>query len=120
MDNHNYRVIYTNAARKDLDEIFLGIYERSLSARRASRTVDTIQAEIDHCLSYMPQNYMQVDDDNLAALGYRWFTAKYGYRVFFIVNEKKSTAVVRRIIHGNREWLPILQQDAESLSAAKF
>jgi len=119
MGKNNYKVRYTDSAENDLKDIFLYFLRDLQLPNRGWRIRKSVRAEIDHYLSYMPQGYKLVGDDTLAALGYRRLILKYGYLAFFIIDEKVPVATVRRIIHGSRDWLPILQRDAENLSHAK-
>ncbi|MCL2183507.1 MAG: hypothetical protein FWB85_08570 [Chitinispirillia bacterium] len=66
MANSNYRVIYTKIADDDQDKILWYFAKFLFSPEKGIRLVQRIRAEIGHCLSYMPQNYMPVDDGSLA------------------------------------------------------
>ncbi|MCL2219430.1 MAG: type II toxin-antitoxin system RelE/ParE family toxin [Chitinispirillia bacterium] len=114
MHGHNCRVVYADAAKKDLDSIRRNLFKWLLSRKIARNVVTKIKNTTDKQLSYMPQGYRLVDNDGLASLGYRRIIVKE-YFIFFIVDEKAKIARVRRIIHGARDWLPIIQKDAESL-----
>jgi len=114
MANNYYAVSYNAAARRDLEEAYLYFADKLLLPNTGKVVIEAIDAEINRYLSYMPHHPL-VNNDDLAALGYRRLIVKrYGYLVFFRVDENTNTVTVSRILHGSRDWLNVLLKDEES------
>jgi len=105
----NYKVIPTKSAENDLESIYMYISTQASMPMTALKTVENIKNEMRDNLSYMPF-YPRVDDDQLAARGYRRMNVKK-YAVFFVIDEENHVVKVRRIIHGARDWKPILSEE---------
>jgi len=105
----SYSVIINGPALNDLESIYRYFAWQLLTPRTASKMVKTIEDEINNYLSFSP-HYPIVDDDRLAAKGYRRMNVKK-YAVFFVIDEETKTVRVRRIIHGARDWKPILSDE---------
>jgi addiction module RelE/StbE family toxin len=98
----NYKVIFQQSAKKDLDDVYLYIAEQALLPKTALKLTENIENEINYYLSYMPF-YPLADDKRLARKGVRKMVVKK-YLVFFVVDENENTVNVIHIIHGAREW----------------
>jgi len=105
----NYNIVMNRCALDDLDGINRYISKKLLMPMTAAKTVKHIEDQIRDNLSFMPY-YSLVGDDNLAAMGIRRMIVKK-YIVFFIIFEETNTVSVERIIHGARDWKPILSAE---------
>lgn len=102
----HYDIRHARPAEEDLIDIlkYIGIDVSEPSA--ALRMLETIDKSIES-LSVMPHRYPLVDDERLAALGYRKLPVK-NYLVFFTIGEDANTVYVERILYARRDWLQIL------------
>jgi len=80
-----------------------------MTPRAVSDYTNAVENEITGNLSFAPY-YAFVDDDRLAAKGYRRMIVKK-YLVFFVIYEKQNIVRVIRIIHGARDWQRILSNE---------
>jgi len=104
-----YEIRFTDLAKYDLDGIYRYLFEQLLTPRAVYKIANAIEDAIDDNLSFSP-HYPRVDDDRLAAKGYRRMNVKK-YAVFFVIDEETKTVRVRRIIHGARDWQRILSSE---------
>ena len=92
------------------DEDVLGIYRYiALELKEpaiALRMVGIIDQSI-KTLTSMPQRCPLVDDERLAALGYRMLVIK-NYLAFFTIDEEMKVVIIERILYMRRDWLNIL------------
>ena len=101
-----YEVNVTEPAENDLKDIAKYISSHLNAPTTALNMLQTIKTTIAE-LETMALAYPLVRDDRLAALGYRLLSVK-NYIVFYIVNEKKRTVDVDRILYGRRDWRNLL------------
>jgi plasmid stabilization system protein ParE len=103
---NQYKVLLSDAAAKDLHEIFDYIALELRSAQSASRTLDLLEDAIKK-LDTAPKLHSLVRDDYLASLGYRFKPVK-NYNVFFLVDDHNMAVAVVRILYGRRDWSLVL------------
>jgi plasmid stabilization system protein ParE len=101
-----YNIRHTESSERDLLDILRYIATELKEPATALRMVDTIDKIIES-LSHMPHRCPLVDDERLAALGYRKLHVK-NYIAFFTIDELKKTIYVERILYARRDWLHIL------------
>jgi len=105
-----YRVILSKSARKDLRDTANYIATQLFAPIAASRKVKRIRKTLDKKLAFMPQKYRLINDNYLASKGYHLMNIE-NYIAFFVIDEETKTVRVRRIIHGARDWKPILSDE---------
>ena len=96
----------TKSARDDLYGIGRYIALELLNPLVADRTVEAIQLSV-LGLSDMPYRFPLVDDERLAAMGYRKLPIK-NYLAFFTIDEETNIVNVERILYARRDWLHML------------
>lgn len=101
-----YTVNVTTSAKNDLNDVFLYIAVDLLSPETAEKIIIAIEEAV-KSLSYMPHKHALVDDERLAAMGYRKLVIK-NYITFFTIEEEAKTVNVKRILYARRNWLHIL------------
>ena len=101
-----YRVIITEPAVSDLDEIAEYIISQFFAPMTAMNLIESIESAIMN-LSHMPHRCPLVDDERLKAIGYRKLNIK-NYISFFTIDENNKTVVIERILFARRDWLHIL------------
>jgi plasmid stabilization system protein ParE len=102
----SYRVQDTEPARCDIFAILryiaVELNEQAAALRMESAINNAIKG-----LSYMPHRYALVDDERLAALGYRKLNIK-NYLAFFTIDEESKTVYVERVLYARRDWLHMI------------
>ena len=101
-----YDVRHTESSERDLFGILRYIAFELREPETALRMVDTIDDAIGS-LSSMPHRYTLVDDERLAAMGYRKMVIK-NYIAFFTIDDETNVVNVERILYARRDWLHIL------------
>jgi len=102
----DYRVNTTKRAEADIDEIAGYISEELGAPATAQNMLLAIRKTI-ATLSFSPRGLPKVNDDRLAARGYRWIGIK-NYIAYYTIDEKNKTVNVERILYGRRDWTHIL------------
>jgi len=100
-----YKVIASETSDIDLHDI-----GRYISDQLAPMTVLQMIEAIGKALmslSQMPYRCPLVNDEQLAAMGYRCLPTK-SYLAFFVIDEEMKTVCVERILYARRDWLHIL------------
>ena len=101
-----YNIRHTKSALRDLDGILQYISIELEAPETALKMIETIEHSIGN-LSYMPHRCALVDDERLAAMGYRKLIIK-NYIAFFTIEELTLTINIERILYARRDWLNIL------------
>ena len=101
-----YNVQHTESSERDLLDILRYIAIELQEPTTALRMVDTIDTVIEN-LSHMPHRCPLVDDERLAALGFRKLHIK-NYIAFFTVDDESQSVYIERILYARRDWLNIL------------
>ena len=101
-----YKVIITEPAVNDLDEIAEYIISQFSAPMTALNLIESIESAV-MSLSHMPHRCPLVDDERLKAMSYRKLNVK-NYIVFFTIDEDNKTVVIERILFARRDWLHIL------------
>jgi plasmid stabilization system protein ParE len=101
-----YKPIIAAPAEDDLAAVYHYIAEDLDSPDTALRILETVYTAL-RSLANMPHRCPLVDDERLAAIGYRMLPIK-NYLAFFTVNEETKTVCVERILYARRDWLHIL------------
>jgi toxin ParE1/3/4 len=99
----DYRVIWTDPALIDLDEIVSYIAKQALAPVAAERLKDAIFKETDR-LCYMPQGLRIVHKKK----GYRRIIVK-SYNIYYSVDENKKIVYIMQVIHGRRNLPRLLR-----------
>jgi plasmid stabilization system protein ParE len=102
----HYDVRQAEPAENDLIDILKYIAVELREPSTALRMLETIDSAIES-LSTMPHRYPLVDDERLAAMGYRKISIK-NYLAFFTIDEETKIINVERILYARRDWLHIL------------
>ena len=101
-----YSVRHTESSERDLLDILRYIAIELQEPTTALRMVDTIGAVIE-ILSHMPHRCPLVDDERLAAMGFRKLHIK-NYIAFFTIDDESQTVYIERTLYARRDWLHIL------------
>ena len=101
-----YDVRHAEPVENDLTDILRYIAVELNEPSAALRMVETIDKAIEN-LSIMPYKCPLVDDERLAAMGYRKLPIK-NYLAFYTIDEEAQTVNVERILYARRDWLHIL------------
>ena len=101
-----YDVRYSQSAENDLLDIFLYITMELSEPSVALSLLDIIDRKIED-LSSLPHRCPLVDDERLAAIGYRKLHIK-NYIAFFTIDDTTQTVYIERILYARRDWLNIL------------
>ena len=102
----SYKVDITEPAENDLRDIVRYISFQLNEPSTALNMLRTIQNAISK-LEATALAHPLVRDERLARIGYRLLVIK-NYIVFYVVDEKKMSVVVDRILYGRRDWQNIL------------
>jgi addiction module RelE/StbE family toxin len=98
-----YKVILSNAAYNDLDEIFSYIAE----TQRAEGSAKDFMLEIHKMilsLDEMPQRFRFSLDVSLAQKGYRRVVVKKKYLILYLIDEQSKIVNIARIVHGSTDY----------------
>jgi len=101
-----YNIRHTDVSEADLIGIIRYIAVELNEPTIALRLANAIDTSIES-LSSMPHRCPLVDDERLAAMGYRKLHIK-NYIAFFTIDEDEDTVTVERILYARRDWLQIL------------
>ena len=101
-----YNVQHTESSKRDLLDVLRYIAVELQEPATALRMVDTIDKIIES-LSHMPHRCPLVDDERLAALGFRKLHIK-NYIAFFTIDDESQAVYIERILYARRDWLHIL------------
>ena len=104
-----YDINITESAQKDLESIYIYISENLLEDETAINLISEIKEKI-FSLESMPGRYALVNDFPLAKMGYRHIKVK-NYIIFYLIDEKKKTVTIARIIHGRMNYAEYLISD---------
>jgi len=102
-----YNTHITAPAEQDLSDCARYIANELQNRAAAERLLDSVENEI--CsLEMMPYRNALVNDEDLAALGFRSFSVG-NHLGFYIVREETATVVIQRILYSRRDWANILK-----------
>ena len=101
-----YSVFISEPAEFDLQSILLYIAKQLLSPNSAISTIESIEKAFDS-LILTPRLCPVVNDERLAALGYRKLIIK-NYIAFFTIDESERVVNIERVLYARRDWMQIL------------
>jgi len=101
-----YKVIMTEPAAQDLEEIAGYIASQFSAPMTAIKMIESIENAV-LGLSHMPQRCSFVDDEHLKAMGYRKLHIK-NYIAFLVIDENSKIVCIERILFSRRDWMHIL------------
>ena len=101
-----YKVVISESADRDLDEILTYMVEKLSAAKAAADFADELDQRYS-ALERQPLMYELSRDNRLRKKGYRRFPVK-NYIVFYTVDETTETVNVSRIFYGRRDYESIL------------
>ena len=101
-----YKVVISELAQTDLDEIVQYMIFQLLNPAAATRFLDEVEACYQH-LQTNPLIYARSNDVRLRQAGYRKAVIKH-YVLMFKVNEASQTVTVYRIFYGARDYDKLL------------
>ncbi len=96
-----YKVIYSDSAKNDIDEIYEYIAYELLVPKTAEKQVHRIIKAID-LLEDLPYRYKKYDKEPWFSQGLRCFTID-NYMVFYYPIENNKIIRIVRIIYGGRD-----------------
>ena len=102
-----YRVVVTDPAANDLDEIVAYHIDTLSAPRAAADLLDGFDALLSE-LEETPDMYLKVRNPKLAMAGYRWAPLANSYAAFFIVDEDEKQVTIDRILYRPRHWKSVL------------
>ena len=108
-----YKVRITDPAQNEMREVFRYIAEDLQNPVAAVRRISQIDEKI-QSLKNNPARFPLVRDDYLASKGLRMIVVK-SHLVFFIIHEKEHIVSIMRILYVRRDWLRILNIEAENM-----
>jgi len=103
-----YDINITESAQKDLNNIYFYFSNDLLEEETAINIITSLKEAI-FSLDDMPGRYGLVNDFVLAKMGYRHINVK-NYIVFYLIDEKKKTVVIARVIHERMNYTKFLTQ----------
>lgn len=101
-----YKLIVTELAHQDLDDIVAYIAVQLANPTAASDFLD----EVDKCYEYLKSNpmvYSQCYDSRLEKEGYRKAVIK-NYTLVYKVDEKNKSVIVLRYFYGARDYTKLI------------
>ena len=98
-----YKVILSNAADNDLNEIFSYIAETRNSEEPAKNLMLEIHKMI-LSLDEMPQRFSFSLDVSLAQKGYRRVLVKKKYVILYLTDEENRIVNIARVVHGSTDY----------------
>ena len=101
-----YDVQHTESSERDMLDILRYIAVDLKEPETALRMVDTIDKAVES-LYTMPHRCALVDDERLAAMGYRKLVIK-NYIAFFTIDEDANVVNIERVLYARHDWLNIL------------
>ena len=97
-----YKVIASDSADRDLDEILAYITETLMNPQAATDFADALDQKYDE-LEKHPLMFELSRNERLAQLGYRRFVVG-SYIALYLVDEERMTVTVMRIFYGRRNY----------------
>lgn len=97
-----YRIVITDPAEKDLNEIIDYIAFELRSSSSAENIIIKISNSISS-LEQLPKRHPFVKDERLANLGIRMLIIE-NYIAFYVVFEKDKVVTIIRILYNRRNW----------------
>ena len=94
----NYKVKFTLLADKDIDNIFLYVFDELKAPMAAENLINEIEKKIKK-LADMPYSCPLVDDKFLKAKGYRKLVIK-NYITLYVVSDDEKLVRIMRVIYG--------------------
>ena len=91
-----------------MDNIYF-YFSDNLSEEETAINIITSLKEAVFSLEIMPGRYSLVNDFSLAKMGYRHISVK-NYIILYLINEKKKTVTVARIVHEKMNYTKFLTQ----------
>ncbi|MBR4063056.1 MAG: type II toxin-antitoxin system RelE/ParE family toxin [Clostridia bacterium] len=101
-----YSVLIGRQAERDILEAVTYIQEILFQPESARRIYKAIKTQI-NMLSEMPQRFAVIAEEPYRSMGMRKASAE-NYLIFYLVNEKKKTVSIVRVLHNRREWTNLL------------
>ena len=101
-----YRLIITELAQQDLDDIVYYITYNLANPAAAGSFLD----EVEKCYGHLKRNpliYAKSNDKRLEKEGYRKALIK-NYILIFKINEEQKTVIVYRFFYGPRDYIKLL------------
>ena len=101
-----YKIIVTDEANADIDEIIGYIVNSLKNPIAASKLLSEIE-DIYDVLKENPEAFAYCNDDYLRGNGYRKIPVK-NYIIFYRVNYETDTVYVMRAIYGRRDYVKLI------------
>lgn len=97
-----YSVHIGRLAERDIFEAVSYIKDILFQPESARRIYNSIKTQI-LSLSEMPQRFAVIAEEPYRSMGMRKTSAE-NYLIFYLVDEKKKTVSVVRVLYNRREW----------------
>lgn len=104
----NCRIVFTNTAKSDLQEIALNIAEKAQDRQIAIRFVKELK-EATASLETFPESGAIPKDRVLMSNSYRFITHKE-YLLFYKYEKAENTIYVMAIFHGKRDYMRVMKK----------
>ena len=98
----NYKVKFTLIADKDIDNIFLYIFNELKAPMAAENLLNEIEQKIKK-IADMPYSCPLVDDKFLREKGYRKLVVK-NYIALYVVSDDEKLVKIMRVIYGASDY----------------
>ena len=102
MDINNYKIVLTDSAKIDLEEIYKYISENLLEINTANKLMNKIEKEI-LLLEVNPYRYIEVEVKPNKKKRRKLVIGKY--IALYRINEELNEVVIDNIIYGKRDYL---------------
>lgn len=102
----SYRLLITNDANNDIDDIVSYIVNVLKNPIAAKNLLTKIESSFD-IISTNPFAFPLCNDKRLHDDGYRKITVK-NYIVFYKVDEADDTVYIMRVIYGRRDYIKLI------------
>ena len=99
MKRMEFKVIFSEEAGQDLEDIFRYIADTLLEPITARKKTERLEKSA-YSLDFMPLRYKVYDREPWKSQGYRVFSVEK-YNILYYPDESKKTVTIIRIIHGS-------------------
>ena len=102
----NYKLMFTQVANEDLDQIYSYISSNLSAETAADNLLNKIEDTILQ-LKHFPQMGSYIADEMLKSKGYRKLVIN-NYLVLYLIDEQQEQVVIMRIVYGAQQYEQLL------------
>lgn len=104
----NCKIVFTDTARSDLQDVALHIADLVQDRNTAIRFVKELQ-EYSKILEQFPESGALPKDRVLRSSGYRFLVYK-NYLLFYTYNKDANTAYITAVFNGKRDYMRVMRK----------